>query len=588
MAPQVLHSDLVRWAILSALLVGPCLAQFRDLATTDDGAELYFSSRFRQIGEVQFLHPKIFRWSDGKFELVSQREQIGLGRFVNFFQLVSPDVSGDGSLVTAVAMRDCFGGSGCLYVERFTPEVLTGAVPLELRSGRIQVSRSGRYLLSFGSTGFESRAVERIDLRSGERTTSDFPSGWVPSDRQCTTAAGEVLLAFRSALALWDGQELQVVGLNATPASAIVSDDGSQAIYQSGEFGGPFELWAIRLDGSNLVRLAGPQDRPFHPAVSNDGRTVVFVADRRVVVVDLVAGTQQVLDQPNDFAMEATISGDGLVVYAAASTNSLWRIDRASDAARELVPGVVAVDQVLGAPAPGSLNWIRGSGLARRLRFAELPYPRSLDGVHVEVGGEQAAILAVAPEQIVYQIPWEVQLGETKVNVSGPDSPFEFPQPSTELRERRFDVIEAGAEAHVVNLSFGTVVVDQDFQRLITNANRARSGDIVHIYATGAGRVTAVVRTGEPSPGRPLPVLSEPLDCEYFDSGNRMPLDVLYTGLAPGLVGVYQITFRIPDKVRPFTTDPSIGSLTGRCGDDEGVAAFFSVPLMFPRSSTSF
>src|SRR6476660_1135777 len=113
------------------LLLMPVLAtaQFQDLATTDDGAQLYFSSSLRQKGTDQYSSPKIFRYTDGRFELFRQEKMVDLGLGngkTNPFQLVAPDLSGDGQVVGYTGMANCFAGSGCIGFIRNTG-ILVGA-----------------------------------------------------------------------------------------------------------------------------------------------------------------------------------------------------------------------------------------------------------------------------------------------------------------------------------------------------------------------------------------------------------------------------------------------------------------------------
>jgi hypothetical protein len=65
-------------------------------------------------------------------------------------------------------------------------------------------------------------------------------------------------------------------------------------------------------------------------------------------------------------------------------------------------------------------------------------------------------------------------------------------------------------------------------------------GDIVSFYLSGLGAVTVPVADGALSPSDPLPKLVAPVTVMY----GTMPLQVLY--VAPGTVGVYQLTVQLP------------------------------------------
>src|SRR4051812_37607437 len=90
------------------LIALPLLGQgFGRLATNWDGSVLYFSSSARIKGTDQYFHPKIFVWDKAVgVRLFEQRPSDvsipapfpgGVG--TQFFELLAPDVSSDGSTV---------------------------------------------------------------------------------------------------------------------------------------------------------------------------------------------------------------------------------------------------------------------------------------------------------------------------------------------------------------------------------------------------------------------------------------------------------------------------------------------------------
>jgi hypothetical protein len=85
-------------------------------------------------------------------------------------------------------------------------------------------------------------------------------------------------------------------------------------------------------------------------------------------------------------------------------------------------------------------------------------------------------------------------------------------------------------------------------QTLNTPAESVSPGSFVSAYATGLGAVHFAPQDGYPAPRDPLPIkiaaVSVWLGLQGFV---RSAPVVTYVGLAPDLVGVYQIDFRIPD-----------------------------------------
>ena len=119
----------MRLAAAFLLIALPLLGQgFGKLATNRDGSILYFSSSARMKGTDQYLHPKIFVWESAEgVRLFEQRPSDvpipapfpgGVGK--QFFSLVAPDVSSDGSTVAVTGARFCNFSDVCAtYLELY-------------------------------------------------------------------------------------------------------------------------------------------------------------------------------------------------------------------------------------------------------------------------------------------------------------------------------------------------------------------------------------------------------------------------------------------------------------------------------------
>ena len=74
----------------------------------------------------------------------------------------------------------------------------------------------------------------------------------------------------------------------------------------------------------------------------------------------------------------------------------------------------------------------------------------------------------------------------------------------------------------------------------------ASPGEFVQIFATGLGRVSPAVSSGRPAPSQPLSRTLSPVSVTI----NGAPLPAAFSGLAPGLVGVYQVNVQVPEGIR--------------------------------------
>ncbi len=93
--------------------------------------------------------------------------------------------------------------------------------------------------------------------------------------------------------------------------------------------------------------------------------------------------------------------------------------------------------------------------------------------------------------------------------------------------------------------SSGAVVAQHPDNTLISATSPAKPGENIVIYLTGLGATTVNVPSGSPSPSNPLAyVVNTPT---LTLNGNSVSL--LFAGLTPSLVGLYQINFQVPPSL---------------------------------------
>jgi uncharacterized protein (TIGR03437 family) len=78
--------------------------------------------------------------------------------------------------------------------------------------------------------------------------------------------------------------------------------------------------------------------------------------------------------------------------------------------------------------------------------------------------------------------------------------------------------------------------------KLATLSNPLRQNEVAIIYATGLGSVSPLAVPGVAATLSPLQVVSEMPTVEFGGVSG----DVLYAGLAPGFVGLYQMNVKVP------------------------------------------
>ena len=192
--------------------------------------------------------------------------------------------------------------------------------------------------------------------------------------------------------------------------------------------------------------------------------------------------------------------------------------------------------------APGTVIAVFGSRLAAGEAFAaRVPLDRQLAGVSVRIGGEDAPLFYVGPDQVNAQVPFTARPGNTVSVVVNSGGKLSAPQ----------NYLIAPVQPSIFQEDGIAFATDQQSRR-ITSQNPARIGQVLQIFATGLGFVEPAVGTGAGAPASTT-VLSP---VRVTIGGIDAP--VTFQGLAPGFVGLYQINVTVPSLVQPGEEVPIV------------------------------
>ena len=237
----------------------------------------------------------------------------------------------------------------------------------------------------------------------------------------------------------------------------------------------------------------------------------------------------------------ATIQMDALL--SSNATNSPKRIEVVFRVATPTIhAGGVLNGASFATPAslsPGSLVSVFGTNLAPGTATAtQLPLPTSLNGAEVLVNGAPVPLLYVSPAQINFQMPFEVSGSTASIAVRA--SGLTSATATVPLANEAPGIFRATS----VSPTAGTVLNEDG--TLNISLNPARAGSILQIFATGLGRVSPAVITGQTG------ATAEPLNRVLTPTNvliDGAPAEVIFAGLAPGFVGLYQVNVRLPASV---------------------------------------
>jgi uncharacterized protein (TIGR03437 family) len=172
----------------------------------------------------------------------------------------------------------------------------------------------------------------------------------------------------------------------------------------------------------------------------------------------------------------------------------------------------------------------------------QTPLPTSVSNPNtfLLMGNEEIPLLYVGTSQINAVVPWDLKVGNHGEIVARSGNSLSVPQtaPVVGFAPAIFTTNSGGTgQGDILDLSY----------RLADSSNPVAAGSYVQIYCTGLGAVTNQPQTGSPAPsgltGHPLAETTTMPTVTF--NGVQSP-SVLFSGLAPGFVGLYQVDAQVP------------------------------------------
>jgi uncharacterized protein (TIGR03437 family) len=187
--------------------------------------------------------------------------------------------------------------------------------------------------------------------------------------------------------------------------------------------------------------------------------------------------------------------------------------------------------------APGEFISIYGSNLASTTQ-ADGSFPFNLGGVQVMVNGRQAPIYVVSPTQISAVIPFETSEVIASIQVVNNNVPSNTVSSFVNLTAPGVFTNPAGG--------LGSAAALHADYSLVSASSPAQIGETIAVYLTGLGAVTPTVSDGTPGPSSPPYSMATNTINVYVDN---VQATTTFVGLAPALIGLYQINFAVPSGV---------------------------------------
>jgi uncharacterized protein (TIGR03437 family) len=205
--------------------------------------------------------------------------------------------------------------------------------------------------------------------------------------------------------------------------------------------------------------------------------------------------------------------------------------------------------------APGSYVAIFGSNLSGFTGSTVYPIlPLSLDGVTVSFDVPSAnlsypgRLVFVSPGQVNVQVPWELQ-GQSSAQVKVTINDFIFGNlvtvPLSDTAPAFFETSSGVAAA-----------LDQN-SKVVSSSNPVARGKTVQLYLNGLGPCNNQPNSGEPASSNPNALATTKATPTVTIGGQQA--QVLFSGLAPGFSGLYQINAVVPSGISTGNAPITVG-----------------------------
>lgn len=346
-------------------------------------------------------------------------------------------------------------------------------------------------------------------------------------------------------------------------ANAMISRDGSAIVFQTNydpQTNGPgkyYHWWRVKPDGTGLQQLTSEFGTEFL-GLAPSGSAVAFVrggqiywrglsgiVPARVLTRFTTSEAKQLAlteDGSRVFFNVGPIGGVGGAIY---SINSNAGDLQPIYNPRTLLPNGIA-SSANGPAVAGSLISVYGLNLQpeESIRASSFPLPDTLGGLSLDMQGRKLPLLAVTPWQINAQLPPDVAAGSTTVTLQSNNQPTGLTT-SSETKAIAPSAFAGQTLDNEGNTYVQAAVLHAGTARLAYFGDPVTPGEGIEIYATGLGATNPPVPAGTAAPSSPL---AQTLQTPEVLIGEQRA-EVLFSGLVPGLAGVYQINAVVPASV---------------------------------------
>ncbi len=212
--------------------------------------------------------------------------------------------------------------------------------------------------------------------------------------------------------------------------------------------------------------------------------------------------------------------------------------------------------------APGAIISVFGSQLADGPGGAAgLPLGSTLKGATVVIAGEPAPLFYTSTGQVNAAVPFDVTPDTSQQVLVTRDTTISVPVEVDMASAQPAVFLNPQTSAPTQGTIFAVRKTSTGQSTFLAGpSSPATAGDTLVIYCAGLGGVNQTIAPGAASPGAPA---AKTNDQPQVTIGNQSAA-LAFSGLTPGLVGVYQINAVVPAGVSPGDQVPVVINISGQ------------------------
>jgi uncharacterized protein (TIGR03437 family) len=166
------------------------------------------------------------------------------------------------------------------------------------------------------------------------------------------------------------------------------------------------------------------------------------------------------------------------------------------------------------------------------------------DTTSIYFNGYAAPVLFASPGQFNVEVPWEAAGTNSTIGAI--------------VNGRPSNIVTSNVSAYSP-VVFGTFHADGT--SAVTAGNPASANEAVTIYATGLGPVTGAMVTGQPASSTTFQKTTQD---PTVTVGGLPAASIIFSGLTPGFLGIYQINVQLPVNVPAGAQTPLVVAIGGQ------------------------